>query len=164
MPFTPFHFGPHACLSLPLYRRVDIPLFLGANVVIDIEPLLVMTFNLDYPLHGYCHTLLFGTLVGLALAAAAYPFRRLIGEAMKLLRVPYVPTFATMAISAVVGAWCHVLLDGTLHADIRPFYPVQANPLRGLLSPGAVHAVCVISFVPALAMYLSIAFGSRRKT
>ena len=45
-------------VSLALYRRLDIPVFLGANVAIDIEPLLVMTHNLNYPLHAFCLTLL----------------------------------------------------------------------------------------------------------
>lgn len=52
MPFTPLHFGPHACVALPLRRRVDLPVFLLTNVVVDVEPLLVLTFNLNYPLHG----------------------------------------------------------------------------------------------------------------
>ena len=57
MPFTPYHFGPHATVALPLHRYLDVFVFVGANVVVDLEPLLVLTFHLNYPLHGYCHTL-----------------------------------------------------------------------------------------------------------
>ena len=70
MPFTPYHFGPHATVALPLHRYLDVFVFIGANVVVDLEPLLVLTFHLNYPMHGYCHTLLIGGLLGLLWAAA----------------------------------------------------------------------------------------------
>jgi membrane-bound metal-dependent hydrolase YbcI (DUF457 family) len=162
MPFTPYHFGPHACVSLPFYRYFDIPIFIGANVAIDLEPLLVMTFNLDYPLHGYCHTLLIGGFVGLLLATAAYPFRQSIGKVMGLLRLPYVPTYVKMAISGVLGAWLHIFFDSLLHSDIRPFYPSQANPLYNILSQRAVYGICTVCFVPALILYVYVAFIAKR--
>jgi len=163
MPFTPFHFGPHACASLPFYRHIDIPVFIGANVAIDVEPLLVIAFNLDYPLHGYCHTLLIGGLVGLLFATAVYPFRRLVGRGMSLLRLPYTPTYLKMAVSGILGAWLHVLFDAPLYEDIRPFYPSQANPLYGLLSRDAVYTICSACFVPALLLYVYIAFRGRAR-
>jgi len=163
MPFTPFHFGPHACVSLPFYRYLDVPIFIGVNVAIDVEPLLVMTFNLDYPLHGHCHTLLIGGLVGLLFATVAYPFHKLIGRAMRLLRLPYAPAFAKMALSGVLGAWLHVLFDAPLYSDIRPFYPLQANPLFGILSSSTVYRICIACFVPALVLYIYVAFVAKRK-
>ena len=162
MPFTPFHFGPHACVSLPFYLYLYIPIFIGANVAIDLEPLLVMTFNLDYPPHGHCHTLLIGGLVGLLFATAAYPFRHLIGKVMGLLRLPYVPTYVKMAISGVLSAWLHVLFDSLLRDDIRPFYPSQANPLYEILSHSAVYRICTVCFVPALLLYVYVAFIAKR--
>jgi len=163
MPFTPFHFGPHACVSLPLYRYLDIPIFIGANVAVDIEPLLVMTFDLDYPLHGYCHTLLIGGLVGLLFATVAYPFRHLIGKIIRLLRLPYAPSYGKMALSGVLGAWLHVLFDAPLYGDIRPFYPSQANPLFAVLSRSAVYSICAWCFVPALLVYVYVAFIAKRR-
>jgi len=65
---------PSACIALPLNRWIDLPVFLLANVAIDIEPLLVMTLNLSYPLHGYAHTLLGATLIGLGWGGIAYAF------------------------------------------------------------------------------------------
>ena len=162
MPFTPFHFGPHACVSLPFHRYLDIPVFMGANVAIDVEPLLVMTFNLDYPLHGYCHTLLIGGLVGLLFSTAAHPLRHFIGKVMKSLRLPYAPTYGRMALSGVLGAWLHVLFDAPLYYDIRPFFPLQANPLCGVLSHSAVYSICTACFAPALLLYVYVAFIARR--
>ena len=62
MPFTPFHFGPSATIAFPLRGKIDIPVFILANVAIGIEPLTVMILNLSYPLHGYAHSFLGGGL------------------------------------------------------------------------------------------------------
>lgn len=162
MPFTPFHFGPHALVGLPFYRHVDIPIFIGANVIVDMEPLLVLYFNLNYPLHGYCHTLLFGGLIGLLFATLAYPFRNLIGKRMGLLRLPYGTTYLRMALSGIAGVWLHILFDAMIYLDIRPLYPSESNPLYGILSHGAVYALCSVCFVPALFLYVHIAFIAER--
>ena len=163
MPFTPFHFGPHACIALPFNRYIDIPIFIGTNIIIDIEPLLVLQFNLDYPLHGYYHTFLIGGLVGLLFASAAFPFRHYIKKGMNLLRLPYGSTFKKMAISGVLGAWLHVLFDAPLYSDIRPFYPLQENPLFGIVSHSAVYSFCGICLLLALLMYFFIASIIKRK-
>lgn len=164
MPFTPFHFGPHATVSLPLYRYMDIPIFISANVAVDLEPLIVLTYNLNYPLHGYCHTLLIGGFVGFVFATAAYPLRSHIGKLMASLRLPYAPTYLKMALSAVVGAWLHILFDAILYLDIHPLYPLQANPLYGVLSQNSVYLICSACFVPALMLYVYIAFIAKRIT
>ena len=59
MPFTPFHIGPHATVGLALQNYIDVPVFITANVAVDLEPLFVILFKPDYPLHGYFHSLLF---------------------------------------------------------------------------------------------------------
>jgi len=126
--------------------------------VVDVEPLLVLTYDLDYPLHGYCHTLLIGGLLGLVWGIAAYPFRHLIGKVMRVLRLAYSATFRKMAVSGVLGAWLHVLFDAPLYRDIKPFYPINANPLYGVLSPQVVYMICALCFGLALAIYLFLAF------
>jgi hypothetical protein len=62
-------------LSLPFNNKLDAPVFILANVAVDLEPFAVIVFSLDYPLHGYAHTLAGGALVGLAFGAAAYALR-----------------------------------------------------------------------------------------
>ncbi|MHC5056399.1 MAG: hydrolase [Planctomycetota bacterium] len=158
MPLTPYHFGPHACIALPLGRHLDLPVFIGANVIVDIEPVLVVVLRLRYPLHGYAHTLLMGSLVGLAWATAMYPLRGLVGKAMRLVRLPYEPSYLKMALSGVLGVWLHVILDSFLYNDIRPFFPLDANPLLGLVYWGALYRACAVSFLPALAIYVYVAF------
>ncbi len=153
MPFTPFHFGPHATVALPLRRYIDLPVFIGANIVIDVEPLLVMIFNLNYPLHGYCHTFLIGGLLGLAWGATAYPFRGFIGKAMQAFRFSYTPSFWKMAISGLLGVWLHILFDAPLYYEMKPFYPSGVNPFLNLLEMETVYTISLLCFFPALMMY-----------
>ncbi len=164
MPFTPLHFGPHACVALPLRRYVDLPVFLLANVVVDIEPLLVLTFNLSYPLHGYCHTLLIGGLLGFLLATIAFPFRGVLRAAMRRARLPYEPSFMKMAIAGVAGAWLHVLFDATIYHEIDLFWPIYGNPLYGLSSYQALSRLCLACFIPAFAIYVFIVVHTERRT
>ena len=71
MPFTPFHFGPGLLFGLLLLSYIDFPTFLLANVIIDIEPILVLSLKLNYPLHGILHSFLGGIIFSFLLAARA---------------------------------------------------------------------------------------------
>ncbi len=157
MPFTPYHFGPHGCVGLALKRYLDLPVFVLANVAVDLEPLTVMVFGLDYPHHGYCHTFLFGPFVGIGWALIAYPFREVIKAIMNAFRLTYSTTRIKMIISGVLGVWLHVLFDAPLYRDIRPFYPWNSNPLHGLISNPAMYRFCAICFLPAIVLYFFVA-------
>ncbi len=154
MPFTPFHFGPCACIALPLNRYIDIPVFILANVVVDLEPLAVIVFDLNYPLHGYFHAFLTGTVVALTWGLIAYSGKDIIQRLMKLFCVSYETNFYKMLLSAILGVWFHILLDAPLYTDIQPFWPFRGNSLYGLFGRGAVYSICKISFLPALVLYI----------
>jgi len=154
MPFTPFHFGPHACVAFPLSKYIDIPVFILANVVIDIEPLLVIIFNLSYPLHGYAHSFIGAFIIGALWGIIAFKYRTILKRLMKLLKLPYETTLKKCVISGVLGALLHVLFDAPLYADIKPFYPLRANPLYGLISIPFMYTFCGLMFIPALVFYL----------
>jgi membrane-bound metal-dependent hydrolase YbcI (DUF457 family) len=165
MPFTPYHFGPHALIALPLRKYIDFPIFMLTNIAIDLEPLAVILFSLNYPVHGYFHTFLIGGMVGVVWAIVAYPFRNFLKEIMNALRLSYDTTLLKMMISGILGAWLHVLFDAPIYADIRPFYPIQSNPLFGILSSQTVYTICSICFIPALLLYVLgvVAFLKKKK-
>ena len=157
MPFTPYHFGPHACIAFPLSKHIDIPVFILANVIVDLEALvaliLIMKFGLNIPTHWYSHSFLIGTLVGVIWAIVAYSMRNLLSGVMKALRVKYQANFRKMLFSAILGVWLHILFDAPLYRDIKPFFPSNANPLYGILSQSTVYKICIISFIPAIVLY-----------
>jgi len=75
MPFTPYHLGPALLFGLLFLSVINFPAFLVANVIVDIEPFLVLTLNLNYPLHGFFHSFLGGTLVAVLLALMMHQIR-----------------------------------------------------------------------------------------
>ncbi len=160
MPFTPFHFGPAACVALPAKSKLDSPAFLLVNVAVDLEPLAVMIFSLKYPLHGYAHTLIGSAFVGLLCGWAVYAWRGYITSLMSALKLDYQVSLKRALLSGVLGAWLHVLMDSTLYPEIRPFYPLSANPLLGMVTFSQMYWGCAVSFIPAFIFYL----GYRRKT
>lgn len=154
MPFTPFHFGAHACVALPLQKKLDVPVFILANVIIDIEPLLVMLFAWDYPLHGYVHTFLGSFVVGALWGCIAYPFRISITKLMNFFRLSYEPILRRSILSGALGGCMHVLFDAPLYTDIKPFYPFMVNPLYGLISIPQMYLLCSLLFIPAFVLYI----------
>ena len=123
MPFTPYHFGPSGFISLALRKWIDVPVFILANVIVDIEVLFTGH-------HSYCHTFLIGAAVGATWGVAAYPFRSIFKRLMNLIHVPYTTGFWKMLISGVLGVWLHVLIDGSFHYDVRIFWPNKTPPWR----------------------------------
>jgi len=163
MPITPLHFGPHACVALPLQRYIDLPVFVTANIAVDIEPLMVMLLQPNYPLHGYCHTFLVGGIVGLLWGALAYPFRNQITRVMTDLHLPYSAGIWKMLLSGILGVWLHVVFDAVLYREMKPFYPLAANPFLGIVSEWMVYLICGVCFIPAVVMYYILSAKIRKQ-
>ncbi len=159
MPFTPFHFGPSALVAFPLKKYLDIPVFVLANVLIDLEPLTVMYFNLPYPVHGFFHTLIGGVMVGALWGLVAYAMRKPIKSIMSVFRLNYEPKLFTMVMSGIFGFWLHIFIDSFMHADIRPFFPSSYNPLYQLISTPNLYLICATLFIPALGFYIKEVVG-----
>lgn len=163
MPFTPYHFGVHAVISLPLRKYIDIPAFIFANVAVDLEPLIVLTFRPDYPLHGYCHTFLVGSLIGIILAFILYLLRGIIDKICSILSFEYKPGAIKLIVSGITGVWLHILFDAFLYTDIKPFFPLQINPLYNVLSFSTVYWICRVAFIPAIILGVVIFILERKK-
>ena len=127
MPFTPFHLGPGLLFGL-LLSYVDFPTFLVASVIVDIEPFLVLTSNLNYPLHGFLHSFMGGTLLALILAPAMSKIRSILSPLMSFFKLEKKLSFRSVLSAALLGVYLHILLDSPLYSDIRPFYPFDFNP------------------------------------
>lgn len=127
MPITPLHLAAGLPLRHWLRQRFSLAAFIAVNILIDLEPGLIMFFNMDslgYPLHGTLHTLAGTTGAGLLVAACA-------------------PRRAVL-IGAMIGAWSHLLLDALVHTDVQPLWPIAGgNPLyQGWMEP--VSLICLL--------------------
>lgn len=151
MPCTLYHFGPSGFVGLIFKKYLDIPVFVLANVIVDIEVL----FADKWPIHQYWrfHTLLVGAVVGTTLAIAAYPLRKPLKKIMQKIRLPYKTGFWKMIISGILGVWLHVLIDGIYHWDVLVFWPSRIRLLYNLLTQNQVKAVCIAFWIAAIVPY-----------
>ncbi len=158
MPFTPFHLGPALALGLPLKRYVHAPTFIIANLIVDIEPFLVLALNLRYPLHGYLHTFLFATILGLALGYIMFRLEEVLRPVFKLLLLTPSDAIGLKGYlsAGALGTVIHVLLDTPLYTDIKPFYPLTINPLYNPSLTSSIYDVCVYMGFFGLAYYVGL--------
>ncbi len=157
MPFTLFHLGPALAVGLPLRKYVHLPTFIVANVVLDVEPLLVMLFRLNYPLHGYLHTFLSAIAVGLLLGYVMFHFERpLKGFYFKFqLETNKTLPLKSFLLAGVSGTALHVLFDSLLYSEMHPLFPYLANPMLSYhLSTLSVYMICVWLGILGITYYI----------
>jgi membrane-bound metal-dependent hydrolase YbcI (DUF457 family) len=162
LPYLPYHFGPSGLVGLAFRRWLDVPVFVLANVVVDIEPGFVVIFRPHYPVHGYAHTFLFGGLIGLLWGLLAFRLKDNFKAAMQNMHIPYEPDLRTMLLSGLLGVWFHVILDSLVWNDIRPLWPLRINPFLGLVKLHTLECACVLCFLAAIVIYMRIRFVRQR--
>ncbi|UCC97848.1 MAG: hypothetical protein JSW66_18630 [Phycisphaerales bacterium] len=167
MPFTPYHLGPSGFVGLLLRKWIDVPVFILANVIVDVEVLFLGLTGIGAPYHRYVHTLLFGAAVGALWGAAAYPLRRVFKTVMRTLCISYEPHLLKMVISGILGVWLHVLIDGTYHHDVKVLWPSQTTSLwvavMSRISREQVRTICLVFFIGAVIPYaLAVSSYMRR--
>src|SRR3972149_5742295 len=145
MPFTPFHLGPALFFAIPLRKYIHAPTFIMANVLLDVEPLLVLVLGLNYPLHGYLHTFAAAVVVGVVLGFVMFVLERSMHPLFKtlLLEPETKLNKSQFIVAGVFGTMLHVVFDAPLYWDIKPFYPLNVNPLYGSASSVEIHLLCV---------------------
>jgi len=154
MPFTPYHLGPALLIALVLYPFIDIPTFLIANIILDLEPLSIMIIGAPLALHGRFHSLTLGTVVGLLLSLIVTVYRKY-GKPIDIdTRLDYSSSIKQTVITSLSGVWLHVLIDSFLYPDLNLFYPFQWNPLLGLFNLPTIQRMCLLSFPLAIMVYL----------
>ena len=155
MPLTPFHLGPALFFGFLLLNHLDFPTFVIANVIIDIEPLLVLAFNLNYRAHGFFHSFLGGTLAALLLIAFMSKVRDPLSPLLSFFKIERKSSLLTIFLASLSGIYLHILLDSRMHRDIQPFYPSDVNPFLNRSVAGGldVYLFCVWCFIGAAIIY-----------
>ena len=155
MPLSPFHLGPAILLGLIILRYVDLPTLIIANVIIDIEPMFILLFNLDFTHHQFLHTFLGGTLVVFTLTWIMKKVRIKFSPLLSFFKIEQKASLKSILVAASSGIYMHILLDSRIYMDIRPFYPLEVNPfLNGILSSVIdVYMFCIWSFIGGIIVY-----------
>ncbi|MBS7615348.1 hypothetical protein KEJ18_06440 [Candidatus Bathyarchaeota archaeon] len=165
MPLTPFHIGPGLFIPLLLFNIIDLPTFLIASVVLDIEPFIVLSLNLNYPIHGFFHTFLRGSIVALLLAFFMVKARKMFSPFMSIFKLYQKWLNKTIFSASFSGIYLHLFLDAQMHRDMQPFFPLATNqflnesPLAGLMP----EIFCVWCFIGAVLFYFIRLFVAVRK-
>ena len=166
MPVTPYHFGPSGFLGLLFRKWIDIPVFILANVIVDVEVLVGVVLGFGKPIHRYSHTLLIGAAVGALWGVAAYPLRSVFKKIMQIFRLPYQTSLRKMVISGILGAWLHVVIDGFYHFDVHVFWPNKTISLWQTAAPHIskrqIKIIFIVFFIAAVVPY-TIAVSSHIK-
>jgi membrane-bound metal-dependent hydrolase YbcI (DUF457 family) len=128
MPFTPYHFGPGFLIGLLFLSFIDFPTLLIGSIIVDIEPFLVLVFNLDYPLHGFFHSFLGGTIAALILTMIMAKGRKYLTPILAFFKIKQKISITRILSASLIGIYIHILLDSPIYTDIRPFFPLNLNP------------------------------------
>lgn len=156
MPITPFHFGPGMAVKAIVPRLFSLTTFIGANVLIDIEPLYYMLTN-QYPLHRFFHTYVGAT----AIILAAVFGMLLLAHLLKAFS--FNPWWAQrefellpVVVGAVFGAYSHIVLDSIMHTDIQPLAPFsEGNPIFHVVTLSELHEFCLIAGILGVVVLLA---------
>jgi hypothetical protein len=145
MPATPFHFGPGVLIKAAAPRQFSMAAYSLAQVVIDVESGYYLLHK-QYPVHREAHTFLVGGLIGvlcgLVVSRVGAWWARPRDAPVEAIAAEYRLNVAVL--SGMFGGIFHSVLDGIMHADIRPFRPFSnANPLYGLVSVRSLYLFCI---------------------
>ena len=154
MPFTPYHFGPAVLIGVLLFPFIDLATLMIASVILDLEPLAVIIFDLPIPLHSFFHTYLGATIVAVLLSVGIYPFRKYLNALVALFGLEQKSSIRQIIPAAFIGTYSHVLLDSFLYLEMNPFFPFLGNPFLGLLDGGVVYNLCLVLGLVGVFVYM----------
>ena len=140
MPFTPFHFGH----SLPIvfadlkHKRIDLFSSIVGSVIIDIEPIIILVFGLNVPLHGIVHTFVFAIILGVMVGLIIHATDTFWGKILPFFKWQQKTSLMNKIFWASFMGIFHVFLDSTMYIEMNPFLFVPGNPFFGLINSSVI--------------------------
>lgn len=127
-----------------------------ANVIVDIEPFLVLVFKLDCPLHGFFHSLLGGSIIAAILSLVMVKVDERIQKITRFFKLKQEYSQRSIWYASFLGVYLHIFLDSFLYTDIEPFFPIPTNPLyNGSMFTGfEIYGFCMISLILGIGLYV----------
>ena len=172
MPVTPLHIGPALVVKAVAQRHFSIPTFAFTQVATDSEVLVGLAFVGDLSYHATLHTFV-GAAVLAALAVLLY--RPLICRLARLWNfisraqpesIVYMATDSpvrTVALSAVIGSYSHVVLDAVGNPEIAPFAPfVLDNPFVIPAMTQSAILLCLLCWLVGGIAVLALAYRRQK--
>lgn len=174
MPVTPLHLGPGVALKSVASRHVSFTIFVFTQILIDLEALYFFIQD-DGHMHRHFHTFLGAAIVAAVGVAIGRPIcqwllkkwnSRLSPEQNRWLYVEPQISIKSAIWGAALGAFSHIVLDGTMHADMQPFLPFSdKNGLYHILTLDQLDMLCMLSGVLGLLILAGLyLLKKRRKT
>ncbi len=146
MPFTPLHMGPGLIVKACMQGTFSLMVFGWSQILIDIQPLVVLISGKG-ELHGLSHTYIGATIIAVISALTG----KYLGEiGLRILGMEnYNPIRWRVAfISAFIGGYSHVFIDGIMHSDMRPLAPFsQQSIFLGIVNIETLHILCLLGAV-----------------
>jgi membrane-bound metal-dependent hydrolase YbcI (DUF457 family) len=155
VPVTPFHFGAGVLFHALAPRRVSFIAFVAANGITDCESIYNVLAG-NFPVHRFLHTFV-GAAFVTAFTVGLFLASRQLARRVQL---PDWFQWQQLSIAAVIaggalGAVSHIVLDGIMHADMRPFAPwSDANPFLHAIALSTLHWACIIAGITGVAIWL----------
>jgi membrane-bound metal-dependent hydrolase YbcI (DUF457 family) len=153
MPFTPLHFGISGTASFISLKRIDFFSCILSNVVIDIQPFIVIFLNINIPLHGVSHTFFFAIIVCFVVFSIC---GLLINKLFKIKK-----SLSAYFFGGILGGILHVVIDGFLYKDMTPFYPFSQASFSIELSSFVINVICLMGYISLIV--LGIIYLIRKK-
>ncbi|MBF0263820.1 MAG: metal-dependent hydrolase [Gammaproteobacteria bacterium] len=166
MPFTPIHMGPGILIKSILQSSFSLMVFGWAQIIMDIQPLIVMLTGEGH-LHGFTHTYLGALLLTIVSALTGKHLSEygliILGIAKK--DNPISIKWWVVFVSAFIGTFSHVFLDSIMHYDIEPFYPwIANNYLHNMITINQLHQFCLYSGLVGAAIYYLIQLQLKKES
>lgn len=105
-------------------------------------------------LHGFFHSYLGASIIGVLVALIVYALRSVLHEILVAFRLPQKSSFKKILLTSLFGVYFHIFLDSFLYTDIRPFYPLEIKPLYGAIQSRTIYLFCVVSFLLGFLLYI----------
>ncbi len=158
MPFTPFHFGPGLAFGLLFRKYFHTPTFILANLIVDIEPFIILVLSLDLPLHWFFHSLVGALTLGLILSFFMFMTRNIFRPLFMSLKIEFIKNdeFKSYLLAGILGVLFHIFLDYPIYSDIKPFFPIDFNPFYNPSITHEIYLFCILTFIIGLIEYIII--------
>lgn len=163
MPLTPLHLGPGLALGMVFKRWVNLPSILLASIIVDVRAVYLAVFLGDWSnLHGFFHTFVGATTLGLSTIVLVWLLRRPLSSLSKTMKIEQDYSLTSIVAGSLIGVYGHIVLDSYMHMDMNPLWPFyEGNPMYGGMFAGfELLFVCVLGFFIGIGSYL---FEIRKK-